>query len=219
MDPASRSRLLALLTERSYQKKKVVLSSGRESDFYIDCKKTMLTAEGHYQVGELLFAAIRAHTPEAVGVGGLTMGADPLSSAVSLVSHQHGRPLDAFYVRKEPKGHGTGQWVEGLSAFPAGAKVAIVEDVITTGASTRRAIERARLEGLTPVGVYALVDREEGGREAIEAAGLKVYPLFSRGDFPPCGALAPLHSEADRFPISTATTPSPSRSAPRLLSG
>jgi orotate phosphoribosyltransferase len=181
---ADRRRLLQLLTEKSYAKKKVVLSSGRESDFYIDCKKTVLTAEGHWLVGRLLFAAIADHAPGAVGVGGLTMGADPLASAVSLVSHLAGRPLQAFLVRKEPKGHGTGQWIEGKTSLADGAPVAIVEDVVTTGASTIKAIERARAEQLTPVAAFALVDRAEGGREAIEALGVKVYSLFSREDFP-----------------------------------
>ncbi|MBS1149769.1 MAG: orotate phosphoribosyltransferase [Myxococcaceae bacterium] len=182
--PASRERLLALLTERSFKKQKVVLSSGKESDFYIDCKKTALLAEGHYLVGHLFFEAIRALAPDAVAVGGLTMGADPLASAISLVSHTRGHPLHAFYVRKEPKGHGTGQWIEGLSALGPGAKVAIVEDVVTTGASTIKAIERARAEGLEPVGVFALVDREEGGKEAVEKTGVKVNALFARRDFP-----------------------------------
>ena len=181
---ASRERLLALLTERSFKKQKVVLSSGKESNFYIDCKKTALLAEGHYLVGHLFFEAIRKLAPQAVGIGGLTMGADPLASAVSLVSHEQGHPLHAFYVRKEPKGHGTGQWIEGLGAFATGAKVAIVEDVVTTGASTIKAIERARAEGLEPIGVFALVDRDEGGKDAVEKTGVKVNALFTRKDFP-----------------------------------
>lgn len=181
---ADRQRLLHLLIERSYAKKEVVLSSGRTSDFYIDCKKTVLLAEGHWLVGRLLFAAIRAACPEARGVGGLTMGADPLASAVSLVSHLAGHPLNAFLVRKESKGHGTGQWIEGLAALGSLSPVAVVEDVMTTGASTLKAIERARLEGLRPVGVFAVVDRLEGGREAIVAHGVPVHSLFSREDFP-----------------------------------
>ncbi len=181
---ADRRRLLAMLTERSYAKKKIVLSSGRESDFYIDCKKTVLTAEGHWLVGTLMFSAIRARFPTAVGVGGLTMGADPLASAVSLVSFLGQSPLQAFLVRKEAKGHGTGQWIEGLSSLPPGAPVVIIEDVITTGASTIKAIERARAEGLVPVGAFTLVDRQEGGREAIEATGVQVLSLFARSDFP-----------------------------------
>jgi orotate phosphoribosyltransferase len=179
-----RVRFLALLTEKSYAKRKVVLSSGKESDFYIDCKKTVLTAEGHYLVGRLLLASILEHAPQAVGVGGLTMGADPLASAVSLVSHLARRPLQAFLVRKEPKGHGTGEWIEGRNSLSDGAKVAIVEDVVTTGASTIKAIERARREGLVPVGAFALVDRQEGGKDAIAALGIPVFSLFTREDFP-----------------------------------
>jgi orotate phosphoribosyltransferase len=180
---SDRARLLDLLTTKSFARKKVVLSSGRESDFYIDCKKTVLTAEGHVLVGRTLYALIRERAPNATGVGGLTMGADPLASSVSLVSFLEGHPLHAFYVRKEPKGHGTGQWIEGLTSFQKGESVAIVEDVVTTGASTLKAIERAREEGLNPVGAFALVDREEGGREAIEASGVKVHSLYARRDF------------------------------------
>ena len=107
-----RRRLLAMLTERSYARKKIVLSSGRESDFYIDCKKTVLTAVGHWLVGTLMFAGVRSRFPSAIAIGGLTMGADPLASAVSLLSFLGQSPLQAFLVRKEPKGHGTGQWIE-----------------------------------------------------------------------------------------------------------
>lgn len=179
-----RARLLAMLTELSFAKKKVVLSSGKESDFYIDCKKTVLTAEGHWLTGKLMFASVRSLFFGVEGVGGLTMGADPLASAVSLVSFLGQAPLNAFLVRKEAKGHGTGQWIEGLSGMSHGAKVVILEDVVTTGASTIKAIERARAEGLIPVGALSLVDREEGGKEAIEKTGLQVVSLFTRADFP-----------------------------------
>ena len=181
---ADRSRLLALLIERSYAKKKIVLSSGRESDFYVDCKKTVLTAEGHWLVGRLLFDTIRKNAPDAAGIGGLTLGADPLASATSLISHLADHALYAFLIRKEPKGHGTGQWIEGLTSLAVGAHVAIVEDVITSGASTIKAIERARAEGLIPVAAFGLVDRQEGGRDAISALGVPVFSLFTRGDFP-----------------------------------
>ena len=180
-----RARLLELLTQRSFERRRVVLSSGKESDFYIDCKRTALLAEGHFLIGRLFLDAIRREAPEAVGVGGLTLGADPLASAVSLTGYLSGYPLSAFIVRKEPKGHGTGQWIEGLSGLGAGAKVAIVEDVVTTGGSTLKAIERARSEGLTVLGAFALVDRLEGGREAVEAAGHRLTTLFTRKDFIP----------------------------------
>jgi orotate phosphoribosyltransferase len=180
------SELLALLTEKSYAKKKVTLASGRESDFYIDCKKTVLLAQGHWLVGRALLQLIGEHAPECVGVGGLTMGADPLASAVSLMSYLALRPMHAFLVRKEPKGHGTGQWIEGLTAFQNRGQiyVAVVEDVITTGGSALKAIERCRSEGLTPKGLFAVVDRQEGGREAIVASGVPVHCLFKRSDFP-----------------------------------
>jgi orotate phosphoribosyltransferase len=180
-----RARLLELFTRLAYEKRKVVLSSGRESDFYIDTKQASLTAEGHYLVGRLVLAEIRARFPKALGVGGMTMGADPIASAVSLSSFLDAPPgIPGFYVRKEPKGHGTAQWIEGRKSLPEGTEVAIVEDVVTTGASTIKAVDRVRAEGLVPLGVVALVDREEGGREAVEAHGVKLFSLFKRSDFP-----------------------------------
>ena len=110
-------------------------ASGRESDFYIDTKQATLSAEGHYLVGRLVLAEARALVPDLQGVGGLTMGADPIASAVSLTSFLAGQPVPAFYVRKEPKGHGTNQWVEGKKGLPASARVCVLEDVVTTGGS------------------------------------------------------------------------------------
>ena len=178
-----RARLLELLTRQSFERRKVTLASGRESDFYIDCKRTSLTAEGHTLIGRLFFAAIRAECPGALGVGGLTMGADPLASAVSLTSWLAGQPLDAFLVRKEAKGHGTGQWIERPASLTQGAPVVILEDVVTTGGSTLKAIERAQEANLQVLRVFTLVDRLEGGREAIEAAGHQVTALYTRKDF------------------------------------
>ncbi|MCS6912729.1 MAG: orotate phosphoribosyltransferase [Myxococcales bacterium] len=162
-----RRRLVELLRLRSYQEREVVLSSGRRSTFYIDCKPAVLTAEGHFLCGHLVLHLLRQVAPEVQAVGGLSVGADPIASATSTLSFLGGWPLAAFYVRKEPKAHGTGQWIEG--AVAPGMPVAIVEDVVTTGASTLKAIERARQHGLSVRHVVALCDREEGGREAIEA--------------------------------------------------
>lgn len=180
-----RARLLELLTQLSFERKKVTLSSGKESDFYIDCKRTVLTSEGHFLIGRLLLEAIRHKAPEARGVGGLTLGADPLASAVATIGFLSGHPLDAFIVRKEPKGHGTGQWIERPKTLSADTPVAIVEDVVTTGGSTLKAIERARAEGLRVLGAFAIVDRLEGGREAVEEKGEKLHALFTRKDFIP----------------------------------
>lgn len=180
---ADKDRLLDLLRTLSYQRRSVVLSSGKTSDFYVDCKKAVLTAEGHYLVGRVLLDAIRREAPDAVAVGGLTLGADPLAHAVSLTSYLAGRPLAAFIVRKDKKGHGTGAWIEGRSNLADRSPVAILEDVVTTGASTLRAVERAREEGLVVAGAFALLDRDEGGRDAIERAGVRLVALFRRADF------------------------------------
>lgn len=193
---ADRTRLLELLRTLSFERRKVVLASGRESDFYVDCKRTTLTAEGHARVGRLLLDRVRRVEPLPRAVGGLTLGADPIASAIahaSFLEHEAaaaaGRPapgtVDAFVVRKEPKGHGTGQWIEGRRTIPDGSRVVVIEDVVTTGGSALKAIERCRAEGLVPVACLALVDRLEGGREAIEALGVPLDALFTRKDFLP----------------------------------
>ncbi len=178
-----RARLLELLRERSFQEREVVLSSGLKSNFYIDCKQVSLDAEGAALIGELFHMVVDQVAPDAVAVGGLTLGADPLATATSLQSFVAGRPRAAFIVRKEPKGHGTNQWIESTKLAP-GAQVVILEDVITTGASTLKAIERARLAGLTVVHSLGLVDRLEGGREAVLAES-PLTTLFTRRDFLP----------------------------------
>ncbi len=180
---SDRARLLELLRALSFERRKVTLASGKESDFYIDCKRTALTAEGHALVGRCLFEKVRALRPPVRAVGGLTLGADPIASAIALTSFLAKEPVDAFVVRKEPKGHGTGQWIEGRRTIPDGSRVAVIEDVVTTGGSALKAIERCREERLVPVACLALVDRREGGREAIEAAGVPVDALFVREDF------------------------------------
>ncbi len=178
-----RARLLELLRTRAFAEREVTLSSGLKSTFYIDCKQVSLDAEGATLIGELFHAAIDELAPRAVAVGGLTLGADPLATATSIASFRAGKPRGAFIVRKEPKGHGTNQWVESAS-LPAGSPVVIVEDVVTTGASALRAIERARLAGLVVVHALGLVDRLEGGREAIEKE-TPLATLFTRRDFLP----------------------------------
>jgi len=177
-----RARLLELLTYHSFMEREVILSSGKRSNFYIDCKQTTLLAEGHFLVGQLFRATIDLVEPEAEAVGGLTMGADPLASATAMASFIAGKPLNAFYVRKEPKSHGTKEWLEGANHLRTGMPVVILEDVVTTGASTLRAIERSRLGGLDVRCVVALVDRNEGGREAVEKECL-LHALYTRKDF------------------------------------
>jgi orotate phosphoribosyltransferase len=183
MPEPQRARLLELLRTRAFQEREVVLSSGLTSNFYIDCKRVSLDAEGALLIGQLFHALIEQLAPTAVAVGGLTMGADPLATATSIVSFQAGHPRAAFLVRKEPKGHGTGQWLESAGLAP-GSPVVILEDVVTTGASTLRAIERARASGLVVLHAIGLVDRLEGGGEAVRAEA-PLTTLFTRRDFLP----------------------------------
>lgn len=174
--------LLALLTAQSFQEREVVLSSGKKSNFYIDCKQTSLSAEGHLLIGKLFFAAVRDRAPAVEAIGGLTLGADPLASACSCISAIEGQPLHAFLIRKTPKGHGTEEYLEGMNNLRPGMPVVILEDVVTTGASTIKAIERARAADLDVRFALALVDRDEGGREAVEKH-TPLVSLFTRHDF------------------------------------
>lgn len=186
MPASSRARLLALLKELSWQRGRVVLASGKVSDLYIDCKQTALHAEGAHHIGELVFAHVQELRQRGIavaGVGGITLGADPIVTAAAVVSHQHGAPLHAFIIRKEPKAHGTAAWLEGGRNLPEGSPVLVVEDVVTTGGSTLKALERTRASGLRPVAILSLIDRDEGGREALGATGLPYASLFTRADF------------------------------------
>ena len=148
----------------------------------MDGKQTTLDAEGSYLIGKLLFERIRDLDPFPKGVGGVTLGADPIVTAVSLVSHLEGRPIPAFIIRKEPKGHGTDRWIEGLKNIAPGSQVVIVEDVLTTGGTLLEGVRHAREAGLEVNRVYALIDRQEGGREKIEDASLVLDALFTRDD-------------------------------------
>lgn len=178
----NRDRLVELLEERSFEKRTVTLASGRRSNFFIDCKQTILTAEGHALVGHLMFDALSELGP-CDAVGGVELGGCPLASAVSLVSFQQGRPLPALYVRKERKDHGSGKRIEGDGSLRPGLRVALLEDVVTTGGSSLRALEVLKEAGCEVAGIVALVDRLEGGREAIEAAGVQLVTLATRRDF------------------------------------
>lgn len=151
------------------------LASGKKSDFYINGKTTTLRPEALNLAARIFIDEIRKSP--ATRVGGMTLGADALIGAIVALSFDAGVPYTGFIVRKEPKGHGTGQWIEGPE-LKAGDKVAIIEDVVTTGGSSLQAIDRVleTCPGAVIVGVYALVDRQDGGREALAARG---YPLFS----------------------------------------
>ena len=173
---SDRDRLLRLLLERSFRVGDFVLSSGARSSYYVDARTTTTHAEGQAVVGRLGLAVLRQAGLRPAAVGGLTLGADPVAYAIAHASWLAGDPVNAFTVRKEPKAHGAGKRVEGC--FAAGDRVVVVEDTITTGGSALKAVQAIEAEGGTVVAVLAVVDREEGGREAIEQAGYPVHALF-----------------------------------------
>ena len=173
----TRERLAGILRRESIRRGHFVLASGRTSDYYLDCRRTTLHPEGAYLVGVEVLGAIARRGWKPVAVGGLSLGADPIAAATAVVSHLQGTPVAAFLVRKEVKSHGTGQRIEGAPA--AGSEVVIVEDVITTGGSSLVALEACREAGLPVAGLVAIVDRQEGGRENLEAQGLAVEALFT----------------------------------------
>jgi orotate phosphoribosyltransferase len=167
-DPrAAKQRLLTLIRERAYKDGlDIVLASGKRSTFYINGKKVSLHPEGLWLIGRLLLEQLKAF-PEITAVGGLTLGADPLASAVACLSHETGQNLKAFLVRKEAKGHGTGSRIEG--DLERGEKVAIIEDTVTTGGSAKKAIDAVVEAGAVPVVVLAIADREDPDADAFRA--------------------------------------------------
>lgn len=173
---ALRAALLDILRTQSVRTGTFTLASGKTSDFYVDGKLTTLHATGAYAVGRLMFEHVRGRGIKAIG--GLTLGADPIATAISVVSHLEGEPIPAFIVRKEAKGHGTSAKIEGY--LPTDGPVVVVEDTTTTGGSALRAVEAVRAAGGTVDEVLTLVDREEGGQENVEAADTKFGAIFRR---------------------------------------
>jgi len=177
-----KKRLYELIKERSLKiadEPIFKLSSGKLSRYYLDLKRVTLDPEGGYLIGNLVYDMVKPF--EINAIGGLTLGADPIAYATALISHQKGSPLKPFVVRKEPKGHGTKRQIEG-NVLP-GERVVVVEDVVTTAASSLKAVKACREYGLEVVAVCCIVDRNEGGRENLEKEGLKLYSLFTIDDF------------------------------------
>jgi orotate phosphoribosyltransferase len=195
-----RELLTTLLAERSSKKGHFVLASGRESDFYIDARLTTMSPEGLSVIGRYGLSVLQGSGWRVDSVGGLTLGADPISYAISHASAPSARPLRAFTVRKEAKTHGTGKVIEG--PFRPSDHVAVIEDVITTGGSALRAIEAVRAAGGTVSGVLAVVDRQEGGRETLESAGVPVIVLATAGEI-----MAVLEKRGGQQESSSASSP------------
>jgi orotate phosphoribosyltransferase len=170
-----RSALLDLLCEVAYKEGDFTLSSGQKSTYYINGKEVTLHAQGALMVARLLLDKLPVGT---VGVGGLTLGADPMVSAVSIVGAYENKPVTPLIIRKEAKGHGTRAYIEGPT-LPAGSSVTILEDVVTTGASAMQAVQRLREAGYQVNDILALVDRQQGAEELYKKEGLNFQPIFT----------------------------------------
>ena len=171
-----KEELLKLLKENAYKKGEFTLSSGKKSEHYVNCKPVTLTGRGLTLISMMMLEHV-----ETKVVAGLTLGADPLVSGVAVCSALDMRLINALIVRKEPKGHGTGAWIEGPE-FPKGTKVTVLEDVVTTGGSSIKAVEKLRDAGYKVNRIVTIVDRQEGGERAIMDAGLELYSLFTIED-------------------------------------
>ena len=174
-----RSALIDLIRESALQFGDFTLASGKKAKFYLDCRKVTLDSRGAILIGHGMLDLIEKQNVEVVG--GMAIGADPISAAIITLAHQRGQHLSGFIVRKEAKQHGTGRDVEG--PVKPGQRCVIVEDVVTTGGSSLAAIEKAEAFGLKVLGVLAIIDRLEGGAEALAARGYKLQTLLTIRDF------------------------------------
>jgi len=177
---ALKEELKKILLKKSFKLGSFVLSSGKKSDYYIDCRTATLDPEGLWLICQIFLDLLAKKKIKVDAVGGLTLGADPIVGGMVALSRRRKNPLQGFIVRKEVKKHGTQKLIEGN--LKAGWKVAVVEDVITTGASAIKAIESAQKQGAKVKIVLAVVDREEGGREEIEKLGIPVYSIFTASE-------------------------------------
>lgn len=181
-----KKKLAEFIKERGYlrsEKKIFKLSSGEMSDFYFDLRRATLSPEGQFLIGNIMLEKIEELGLKPDAIGGLTMGADPVATATAFASYLRGNPIEAFVIRKEPKSHGTMRQVEGN--VETGDKVIILDDVLTTGNSTIKAIEAARAAGLNILCAIVLLDRcEHNGRANVEGTGVKLYSIFKKEDFP-----------------------------------
>ena len=177
----NKERLLTILKALSYEEGDFILASGKRSTYYIDAKETTLNPEGMFLVGKLMYTMVR-EIPAVEAVGGVSIGGDPLVCSVVLEAYGKKDNLAGFLIRKEPKGHGTNRWVEGGKNLRTGMNVVILEDVVTTGGSSLKAIEATEKEGYTVKGIVAILDRLEGGKDTIKSKGYEFKSIFRLND-------------------------------------
>lgn len=168
-----------IILERSLRFGDFVLSSGKKSNYYIDGKNTTLSPHGLYLVCKIFFSWIKKDFSHVSGIGGPTLGADPIVGGMVSMSYEEKLPLKGFIIRKQPKGHGTNQWIEGIENFSPGEKVILVEDVITTGNTSLMSVEKVNDSGLITAGIFCIVDRMEGAREKFEKMNISFRSIFT----------------------------------------
>lgn len=178
--PNDQDRLFELMRREAFFKEKIILSSGKESDYYLDARRVTLSSEGAYLCGRILWGLVRHETFDAVG--GPTLGADPFLGALNVLAHQEGRALKTFIVRKAPKPHGKQQQIEGPT-LAEGARVILIDDVATTGKAFLQSIEVLEKMQIKAVKAVCLVDRQEGAREALAKKGCPLVSIFTARDF------------------------------------
>lgn len=173
-----KKRLAKILYQKSYKQGDFILTSGQKSDYYFDCRTSALDPEGAWLIGTLFYNMLLPFNIK--GVAGLTMGADPLVTATSLISFHNQKPFYGLLVRKEEKKHGTKQYVEGLDNTKQGDAIAVLEDVVSTGGSLLKACQRIQDVNLKVVTVCTILDREQGGKELLNKAGFKLISLYTK---------------------------------------
>ncbi|MCX7990421.1 MAG: orotate phosphoribosyltransferase [Proteobacteria bacterium] len=177
-----REKLLNIIKELGYEKKKVILASGRESDFYVDLRNVTLHPEGLYLTSNIMFEILKKEFSEVEAVGGPTLGADPIIAGLIYQSYLKNSPLMGFIIRKEPKKHGLSKMIEGDKNLNNLKKVVIIEDVVTTGESSYKAYNIALSSGFDVLGILAILDRDEGADEFFREKGIKFISIFKRDD-------------------------------------
>ena len=175
-----RERLLELIIHNAYFREKIILSSGKESDYYIDARRVTLSPEGAYLCAKIILDMIKDEHIDAIG--GPTIGADPMVGAIASLSHQSGKPINTFIIRKQPKAHGKQQQVEG-PLLKEGASVVIIDDVATTGKAFIHSIDALAQDGLKPAVCVCIIDRQDGAKEALLARGIALRSLYTAAQF------------------------------------
>ena len=178
--PSDKEKLLSILKKEAFFREKIILSSGKESDYYIDARRVTLSAEGAYRCAKVILDIVKSDSYEAIG--GPTLGADPLVGAIAVLSYQANKPTKTFIIRKAPKPHGKQQQIEG-PLLSDGAKIILIDDVATTGKAFLESLEVLKKNNIKALKAVCIVDRNEGAKEALAKEGCELVSIFSINQF------------------------------------